>query len=489
MSNRSRRSPAQILRAIIYARVSKDDSKKSRSCDEQIEECTTDAKHEGWPVDVVLKDNDRGASRHSKREREDFDRLPKILRQGDVLLVWEPSRITRDMKVFGWFCDLLADRGVRLYYDGRLYDMTDDDDRNTVWQDILDGAKQVGKTRKRALRALRANLEAGKPHGKTAPGYEIVYEKGESIGRRVVPAQQRILKTAAERVLKERSAASLRRLSRDLASDWMAAGGSGKFDARDIKRILTNPSTFGYRVHYKEISGVSTVDPVLDPAWYRPLHAILTAPDRLLHHGSEPKWLLSNIARCGVCLKAGEPGVINHDGRWNKRTGERIDSYHCRDYKHLSRKMQRVDDHVQELLIALLESPDATRKLNARDESDQGRIDEDLALIEQLRSEIAAFVKDAAKMRLGAQHVASYVAGMEEQIDEAQARVDVLASAVDPLLRELVGPGARKRWEARTLEEQRELIRRTLSITIEPVGRGGRYSALGVEVRPLKTMG
>jgi site-specific DNA recombinase len=485
MSERSRRSPAQILRAIIYARVSKDDGKRGRSCQEQIKGCTDDAEYESWPIGAVLQDNDRGASRHSKREREDFDRLPKILRRGDVLIVWEPSRITRDMKVFGWFCDLLADRGVLLYYDGRLYDMTDDDDRNAVWQDILDGAKQVGKTRKRVLRALAANLDANKPHGKTAPGYEIIYERGESVGRRVVPAQQRILKLAAQRVLEERSAVSLRKLSRELAPEWVAAGGRG-FAADDIKRILTSPTTFGYRVHKKQITGVSTVDPVLDPAWYQELHAILTASDRLLHHGSEPKWLLSFIARCGVCVEAGEPGIIGHDGRTVR--GRRVDSYFCRDHKHLSRKMQRVDDHVEELLIQLLELPETMQKLNARDEAGKGRVDEDLALIEQLRGEIAAFVRDAAKMRLGAQHVASYVAGMEEQIAEAQARVDVLASSPDPLLRGLAGPGARKRWARRTLEEKREVIRRSLSITIVPVGRGGRYSELGVKVRPLKVL-
>ncbi|MFI7191407.1 recombinase family protein [Nocardia nova] len=476
----------RILRAIIYARVSNDDGKTGRSCREQIDACTSDCGYEGWQIGEVLEDNDRGASRHSKRERVNYQRLPDVLRAGDVLVVWEPSRITRNMVEFAEFCDMCADRGVVLYYDGRLWDLNDDDDRNRVWQDILDGAKQAGKTRKRVLRAMAANVEGGKPHGKRAPGYRIVRdESGRSIGREVEPGQQKVLQMAARAVLEQGASVSLRQLSRELAADWAAAGGVGKFDGRDIRRFLTSPTTFGYRVHDGKIVGQGTWEPVLDPDIYQQLCAILLDPNRLSHRGSEPRWLLSYIAQCGVCLEAGEPGIMDHKGP-NKPRGS--DSYVCRAKNHVARNMRRLDEHVEELLMRLLERPDVAASLVAREESDTVAIDDQVAEIEQLRRELATFVRDAAKTRMSAQAVAVYVEEMETQIREAQGRLDALTNQLDPLTADSIGPDARERWKGRTMLQKRDLIRRHLSVVVLPVEKRGRFAELGVKVRPLRSL-
>ncbi|MFJ1461774.1 recombinase family protein [Nocardia sp. N2S4-5] len=482
MSTRSRRSPLQIRRAVIYVRVSKDDGRRGRSCKEQAEACTADCEYEQWPIGHILEDNDRGASRHSKRERDAFKRLPGVLRRGDVLVVWEPSRITRNMAEFATFCDILAARDVPLYYDGHVFNLDDDDDRNAVWQDILDGAKAVGKTRKRVLRAMEANLSANKPHGKPAPGYEIVYEGGRSAGRRVVPAQQSVLKAAAQRVLEQGSAVSMSALARELEADWRAAGGTTFFRGKDLVRYLTNPTVFGFRVHRGQIVGRGTWDPVLDPDWYPLLTAVLKDPDRLTHRGSEVRWLLSHIAKCGVCLSLGEPGVIDHKRR---RSGShRDDAYVCRDRNHVARGAARVDAYVQELWLQVLESPDAQALLLAQDEDGKATIDEELARIEQLRSEIEIFVVEAAKTRMTARSVALYVEAREAEIREVQERVDTVRARVDPNLLDLAGPGVRGRWEARSLTQKRALLRDHLSVTILPIGKQGRYSEIGVEVRP-----
>lgn len=483
MSEHSRRSPVKILRAIIYTRVSKDDGKRARSCDEQESACRADCEYERWEVSEVLADNDRGASRHSRREREQFKRLPKVLRSGDVLLVWEPSRITRDMKEFSEFCDMCADRGVLLYYDGKIWDLNDDDDRNRVWQDILDGAKQVGKTRKRVLRALNANLKDGKPHGKAAPGYRIRYEGRVAVGRDVVPAQQRVLKAAARRVLDEGSAVKLRAISRELAPAWIEAGGSGRFEARDIRRFLTSPTTFGYRANGGQIAAKGTWEPVLDPEWYQPLCQILNDPKRLMHRGNDPTWLLTYIARCGVCLELGKPGIIGRKGLSERC---KVETYACRQYGHVRRNMERVDKHVEEVLLRLLEAPETLAKLQAGDEEGQSSIDDELATIEQLRAEKKAYIKNAARTRMSAESVAEYVEELEAQIREAQERINALKAAVDPVLDDIVGPYARQKWKRYDIERKREVVRRVLSVTIRKVDRKGPHGVLGVEVRPLR---
>lgn len=472
----------RIERAIVYARVSKDDGKRGRSCKEQVDANTSDCEYEGWTIAEIIQDNDRGASRHSKREREGFARLQQILRAGDVLVVWEPSRVTRDMREFGDFCDLLAERRVLLYYDGRTYDMEDDDDRNRVWQDILDGAKQVGKTRKRVMRAMDANVKDRKPHGKRPPGYDIVYRDGESEGWVVNPRQQLVLKKAAQRVLDEGPAVSMRALSEELAVDWNAAGGRGAFASRDITRFLTSPTTFGFRIHESEVVGKGTWDPVLDPDWYRPLRAVLKDVNRLTHRGSEPRWLLSYIARCGVCLELGEPGIIDRKG---PRSSRHVDSYVCRTHNHVARNMERVNDHVEELLLRLLEAPETLVKLNVAEAVGQRTIDEEMGSLERLRADRKAYIRKAARTRMSAESVAEYVEELEAQIRETQSRIDVVSNAIDPVLAGIAGPNAREDWVAYGIEDKRDVIRRALSVTIVRVERRGRYSSLGVEVRPL----
>jgi site-specific DNA recombinase len=485
MTARLRRSTPKIIRAIIYARVSKDDGKRGRSPEEQIDSCTEDCRYEGWPVGETLEDNDRGASRQSKREREQWNRLPDTLRRGDVLVVWEPSRITRNMAEFSWFCDLLAERGVPVYYDGRLYDMDDDDDRNTVWQDILDGAKQVAKTRKRVLRAMTANLSDNRAHGKAAPGYEIIYERGESVGRRPVPAQRTVLRTAARRVMDQGGAVSMSALSRELEADWRAGGGTGAFGGRDLTRFLTNPTLFGYRIHDGRIAGKGTWEPVLDPEWYPSITAILTAADRLTHRGSEPKWLLTSIAQCGVCVSLGEKGKIDHKIHRSSRPSEKhADLYVCAEFSHVARNMKRVNDHVEMFLMQLLEREDAKALLLARDEEGQVSMEQELAQIDLLRRELDQYVRDAARTRMSATAVSVYVEQTEADIAAAQDRVNARMARVDPVLLELAGPGAWGRWKARTVEEKRGVLRSCLSVVIVPVQRRGRYSDVGVEVYP-----
>lgn len=442
--------------------------------------CNDDCEDEEWTTRIVLQDNDRGASRHSRRERENFKKLPDLLVRGDVLVVWEPSRITRNMLEFGPFCDLLAERGVPLYYDGRLYDMNDDDDRNRVWGDILDGAKQVGKTRKRVMRALNANLEEGKPHGRPAPGYRIIRDgSGKPIGREVIPEQALMLREMGRRAVEE--SATWYGLARDFKEQWQATGLTGRFRPEDVKRILTNPTLFGMRGHGGQVSGEGTWEAILDPEWFGPLRsrANSTIPET---RGSEPRYWLTYIARCGVCLEMGEQGVIYFKKARGTRSGR---AYGCRMYDHVQRDMGRVDDYVEELLMQLLEDPETAAKLELHDADERSSVDTDLALIEQLRGELREYIRTAAKTRMSADAVAVYVEETEAQIREAQQRVDSATAVLDPAVAGLLGAGARVAWEGYTLEQRRRAVRSVMTVTLVPVEKRGRYSEVGVVVDPI----
>ncbi|MFC9432796.1 recombinase family protein [Nocardia sp. NPDC057030] len=486
MTRRSRRSAAEIVRAIIYARVSKDEGRRGRSCKEQVDACLSDCEYEGWAVPLPpFVDNDRGATRYSKGTRVQFAALWDVLGKGDVLVVWEPSRITREPGEFSKFADMCGERGVLLYYDERLWDLNDDDDRNQVWQDIIDAAKAAAKTRKRTKRAIDANIVAKKPHGKRAPGYRIVRDAdGNSIGREVDPLKQRVLVEAAERVLPP-GLESASKVAKDLQKRWRDAGGKGSFAGRDLTRFLTNPTLFGLYHHEGVIDGKGDWPALLPLELFDPLRAILLDGSRLTHQGSENKWWLTYIARCGKCLEMGEPGIIGRK-LVNKR-GKRFDQYVCQGYFHVARGRPVVDAYVEELLMQLLEHPDTLAKLSAKDAEDRSLIDAELETIERLTAAKKGFLRDAAKRLMSADAVADYVEPIEADIREAQKRVTALTRPVDPVLADAIGPDARRTWAERSIVQKRAVVRAAMTITIVPVG-GGRHGRLGVEARPVKAL-
>lgn len=489
MTALERRTAAQqartIIGAVIYARVSKDDA-GGRSCREQIAGCTEDCEYEGWPILHVLEDNDRGATRHSKRDRPDFKRLPDVLKPGHVLLVWEPSRITRNPTEFAPFCDLLGDRGVPLYYDDRLYDMNDDDDRARVWQDILDGAKAAGKTRKRVLRAMATNQKERKAHGRKPPGLRIVRDErtGKPIRREVDPVQARILAEAARLLVDDKL--SPRAVGRRLEDEWRASGG-GAFTGRDVKRILTAPALFG--IYYEEERGEGQWPAVLDRELYPLLRQKLCSEAIVETRGTEPKYLLTGIARCNVCLGLGKKGKVDRKGPAQTATQRHVDRYICAEYNHVARNMARADEHVEEILLSLLERPETRKKLLAQDNSEEASIDSELAAIKVLREEVTTFMKKAAKTRMSAESTAVYVEELEADIRAANARIDAMTRAADPVLIEAAREDVRELWaNDYTLLDKRDIIRRAFDVRIMRVDRRGRYSDIGVELFPVGSL-
>src|SRR3712207_5461062 len=156
------------LRAVIYTRVSSDPNDRGRSVTEQETDCRAVCAHNGWDVVRVFSDNDRSASRYATKVRREHRQLVTFLESGaaDVLVTWESSRAQRDLRAYADLRDLCEERGVLLSYSGRTYDMSESDDRFSTGLDALLAERESDQTRKRVLRAVRANAEKGRPHGK-----------------------------------------------------------------------------------------------------------------------------------------------------------------------------------------------------------------------------------------------------------------------------------------------------------------------------------
>ncbi|UVF60313.1 serine integrase [Gordonia phage Murp] len=455
------------MRAIIYCRVSSDPNLRERSVQEQEIECRAVASANGWDVGEVLVDNDRGASRYSRGDRPAYRRLAEILAPGDVLVTWEASRAQRDLGAYLQLRTLCEQRGVPWSYAGKLHDLTRGDDRFITGLDALLSEKEVEQTRERVMRSVRANAAAGRPHGKLAYGYMIVRDPhtGKSLDRVPNPDTAPIFREAAGRVL---DGESLYAVCNDFNARGIPAprprrdGTPAKWIPVTLRKVLESPTYAGLRSHNGEVVGEATWEPLISMEQHERLKALFADPNRLTQRGSEPRWLLAGIARCGVC------------GATVKRIKSRgVQTYMCRDKFCACRMVSTVDTYVVEAVMRRLEGQDLVGQID----SDNAEYATAIENVRALQQRLDSFTDAAAEGEVTPAALARIEAKLLPQIERAEGRVRALAHS--PAVARIAGAGARERWELLTVRDRRDLVRALVDVQIHRVGKGRRNVPLG----------
>jgi site-specific DNA recombinase len=102
------------MNAVIYARFSpRPDEKESHSVEAQLELCRAFAAGRGWTVKDGAERWDKALS-GADATRKGLDEAVKLLRRGDVLLVYKLDRLSRDKKLFYSVQDAVKQRGARI---------------------------------------------------------------------------------------------------------------------------------------------------------------------------------------------------------------------------------------------------------------------------------------------------------------------------------------------------------------------------------------
>ncbi|QII06961.1 recombinase family protein [Rhodococcoides fascians A25f] len=456
-----------ISRAVIYARVSKAGRDgTSKSVDEQLTDCRAECARQGWPVGEEVEDRERGASEWSPGERPGFRRLFQVLRRGDVLVVWELSRLARndeDRTALAAFCKQLE---IPWHYAGRTYNADDPDDAFNLDINHAVSKKESAQTRKRVLRALSANAADGKWHGRTIYGYRGVRDPDTGKIVRRVPDEVTapIVKEAAERVL---TGESLRSIGLDFQSrGLLTANGSERWHGYTIRNMVMNPAYAGFRVHKGSLTQ-GNWEPILTEDEHVRLKAVLTDPVRTAHipRGTPPRYLLSGIAKCGVC---GIPlyKSANHGRPIYKCSGRP---------SHMARELSKVDAVVvQRILQAIEHYRIELVFVTAEHDDDDQPIDpavqavgEHLTEARELQQRLDAVYDQVAEGKVSATALARIEARLLPQIKTATDAAESAARVSDPAARILNTP-AEDLWASWTLDEQREFIRSAADIVMLP---------------------
>jgi len=451
-------APTAVPRAAVYDRVSKDKRGDARSVGQQEAENRAVCAAAGWAVEAVYTDNDRSASRFATKDRPDWQRLSAELEAGsyEVLVLWEPSRGSRDLVVWATLLAVCRARGVLIHITShnRTYDPREAREWRTLAEDGVDSGYESEKTSARITRSVAMNAAKGRPHGKLLYGYRRTYDPASGAMVAQVPdeATAPVVREAARRVL---AGETPNAVARDYNRRGVAAprGSERGWDLTQVRRLLVNPGYAGKRVHRGEVVADAGWPALIDPADHAALVAKLTDPRRRTQHDSAVRHLLSGILRCGVC---------GSTVRVQKQRGA-YQAYMCVNGFHTARKMAWVDEYVEAVIIERLSRPDVAELLASGD-SDDADVLTARREVAELRARLDGFYDAAAAGDVTPAALARIEATLTPRIAAAEQRS--YPRRVSPVVAQLAGDHAAEVWAELPITAKREVITTLMDVRL-----------------------
>lgn len=441
--------------------MSKDREGGGLGVERQREDCEKLAANLGWDIDQVYSDNDISA--YSGKPRPDYQRMLKALEAGPAtaVIAWHTDRLHRSPAELEEFIALCDRRGVivRTVQAGEI-DLSTPAGQMTARIVGAVARHEIDHARQRMRRAHAQSARDGKAHGRAPFGYRSVREGSKIVDR--IPDEETapIVREMARRVL---TGETLYSIAEDLTRrEVPTPGGSPAWRASIMKQMLVRPTYAGMRSHHGEVTPGSW-EPLIDPEDHKVIVSLLNDAKRKTHRGVAPKYLLSGIARCGVC----------GEFLWRLKSNGHS-SYACTTNRCVSRRVDLVDRLVEEAVISRCESVSGAADL----------VDESVLNASQearrLRAQLDSFIDKAAEGELTASALARIEARLLPQIRVAEQRA---SEVVNPLVADLLGRNSRVRWEQMSITSKRSVVRSLMGVTIlrAPGGRVFRPEFVQVE--------
>jgi site-specific DNA recombinase len=455
-----------VTSTAVYARISYDPNDTALGVARQVKDCLALAERKGWQVGEVFTDNDVSAT--SGRPRPEYARMMDALASGrfGALVVWDVDRLTRTPRELEDVVDLAERHGVALASVGGEIDLATPQGRLTA---RIKGnvAKHESEQLARRVRAKMAErAETGQPHGRIAYGWrreQIYDDQGRRLGSRDVlhPEQAEVIRSCAAALL---AGESLRAVVADLNERGVLSLTGKPWSTSSLRGVLLRERNTGQRVHQGQIVAQGDWEPVLDADTYQRLVALLTDPTRRSSPGNAVKYLLSGLARCGVCRGPMRVLTAGKDGR-------KSDSYVCQHGYHVRRSRDGLDALVTALVTARLARPDAADLLTR---SDDGQAQEATDKAAALRARLDSAADAYAEGTIDGAQLTRITARLRPELDKWQQVAR--ASSTAPDLLDLAGPDIAERWESLPLARKRGVIDLLLDITVLPATRHGGHN-------------
>ncbi|MEU6490360.1 recombinase family protein [Streptomyces sp. NPDC046984] len=456
-------------RACIYVRISQDRSGAHLGVDRQREDCEALAERNGWQVAEIYVDNDLSA--YSGKPRPGYRRMLADLEQGTatVVVAWHTDRLHRSPTELEEYIDLSERRGVNTHTcQAGPIDLSTPSGRMTAR--ILGAVARHESEHKgeRVARARRQKAMSGqwgggiRPFGWGVPTGETrtVVDKKTGEERQepvldmnaIVPEEAAALEQGTDHLL---SGGSIRGWTKWLAEKGFTTSRGNPITTTDARDMLLRHRNAGIAVYKGQEVGRGQWAPIIPEDKFRAVVAILSDPGRITNRGAQPKWLGSMLYLCGRDCGIGM--TVTQSG------GRQYPSYRCPTGHGGGRRADKVDQFVEEAIVERLSLPDAQEMLLP------GPDDVDVAALQAESEQIRRRMTDLASLFGGGQiDMVQFTEGTDTARAQLEGVTTQLARAAtrDPLV-DLVGaPDVRKAWKALLLEQQRNVLRELVTVTL-----------------------
>lgn len=488
------------VRAVLYARVSHDPDGNGRSVSEQLTEGHKVIDRNDWECVAVYQDNNASASKYGNDARPEWAKLEADLYAGkfDVLVVWEPSRATRDRSAWAALAYACEVRNVKICVSGKVYDLSDPDDAFTLDIFYASAYRESAQTRKRVQRTMTATAQKGRPGpGKAPYGYRRVYDMATGTVIAFEPdekiRQAELIDGDAVTVTTYNPAGIVRNMFADILTGVTAysiarelnAKGipnprtlnaienhpererkySPHWDPNMIRRMLANKAYLGQRQHRGKTMAENTWTALVEPeTFYAVANEQVRRRRRFL--GTEGRMrpalarhLLTRIAICNHC-----------DRGMQSTTSGGKPGYRCRFGSSFI-----VEPHLDHYVVSYVLDW-LTTESNLTQLQGDAEIASEVATargeVERLTAELAKAKEMMNADLIDLDDYANRRAKLLPQIEAAEHRART--SGLPSVLRGVAGPDAALTWRRLELTAQRDIIRALVEIRVKPAGRGNK---------------
>lgn len=286
-------------RAVIYTRISRDETGEGVANQRQEEDCRKLADLRGW--EVVAVEADISISGYSGKTRPAWNRVLGMIQAGDVdvVIAYHLDRLTRSMVDLENMILISEEHGVGISTVTGDIDLTTDVGRMVAR--ILAAVARAEVERKGA-RQRRANEQRAAQGVPWRTGFRAF---GYTLAGEVVEQEAALISEASEDVLNGTPLRAIVRRWKDL--EVPTARSRKNMDGwthSSVKGILLNPRNAGIATYKGEVVGKGEWEPIVSEETHVLLVATLTDSSRTKGDktlGNKPRNLLSGIAVCGEC--------------------------------------------------------------------------------------------------------------------------------------------------------------------------------------------
>jgi site-specific DNA recombinase len=292
-------------------------------------------------------------------------------------------------------------------------------------------------------------------------GYTVAQDT-EQYGRTliIVDDEADILRTATDDILNKDI--SLHAIVRNLNERGIPTVMGGKWTTTKLRQVLVKPAIAGLHAHNGEMKDAPW-DAILERDVWEKLKAKLDDPARIVTTGNEPRWLLSKIARCGIC----DDDTTVFVTATKKDTGP---AYVCDKKYHLRRNVCHADAWIERNVTAYIsENGMDILKPEPREDIDTSAL---RAEMKRLRERKTAQMRmhadgeiDDADLKAGMRYINDRLRVIDAQLAQADQP--------DPLPEFRRHGPTREIWSGLSLARKRAIIKMLVDVTMHPTTRRG----------------